>query len=274
MAKDFTIGEIDNGIKKLNKRIEEVTRLNEQNISYNDAEVKTAEANIRDTIREVFGSNSPEFNDHEDHEIWRGPLIMGDPPDSRQKKFKAGIPQTISMLSGLISRLEEKRDDLSESSGTTVITQPTGTTRRIFLVHGHDDGVRQTVARFLEKLELDPVILQEQPNQGNTLIEKFEKNADVEYAVILLTPDDMGYPNGEPGQAKSRARQNVILELGYFMGRLSRNRVCALYKGSLELPSDIHGILYVPMDEADGWKSELAREIKKAGIPIDLNLMP
>jgi predicted nucleotide-binding protein len=271
LGKDFTYKEIELGIKKLKRRIEEVISLQTQNIQYNDAKVKTAEANIRDTIREVFGQNSPEFNDYQYHDIWHGPKIIGDKSFSRQSKFKAGIPQTISMLEGLIKRLEEKRDDLPESSGTTDITQPAGTTRRIFLVHGHDDGAKETVARFLERLKLKPVILQELPNEGKTIIEKFEKNADVEYAVILLTPDDMGHPKGEPGQVKSRARQNVILELGYFIGRLSRSRVCALHKGDLELPSDIHGVLYIPMDEEDGWELKLAKEIKNAKIPIDMN---
>lgn len=270
-VKEFTLRDIDSGIKKLRKRIEEVNTLDPQKIPYNDTRVKTAQTNIREIIREVFGQNSPEFRDHQYHEIWHGGYSMGDTEYEFQQCFAEGIPQTVLMLEGLIGRLEEKRDDLSGLHEPTTITQPKGTTRRIFLVHGHDEEAKQIVARFLEKLKLEPVILQERPNEGRTIIEKFEKNADVEYAVILLTPDDIGYQKGKPDQTRPRARQNVILELGYFVGRLSRKRVCALCKGSLEIPSDYHGVLYIPMDEAEGWKLKLAKEIKQSGISIDLN---
>jgi predicted nucleotide-binding protein len=180
------------------------------------------------------------------------------------------------LLEGLITRLEEKRDDLSDlpsQETSRQISQPSGKTRRVFLVHGHDEEAKQSVARFLDKLDLEPIILQEQPNEGRTIIEKFEKNSDVEYVVILLTPDDIGYVKDKSDEARSRARQNVILELGYFVGRLSRKRVCGLCKGSIEIPSDYHGVLYIPMDEAEGWKLKLAKEIKQSGLHIDLNLV-
>jgi predicted nucleotide-binding protein len=142
--------------------------------------------------------------------------------------------------------------------------------RNVFLVHGHDDAVTTTVARFLEKLDLHVIILHEQPNMGRTVIEKFEAHADVGFAVVLLTPDDVG-GLASTGQLNPRARQNVILELGYFIGRLGRSRVCALYIEGVEIPSDIHGVLYVPYDTANGWRVKLANEIKAAGITVDLN---
>ncbi len=142
---------------------------------------------------------------------------------------------------------------------------------QIFIVHGHDELLKQSVARFLEKLDLTPVILHEQPNQGKTLIEKLEKHsAMVDFAVILLTPDDKGHTANEPAKIHHRARQNVILELGLFVGILGRNRVCAVYKGNLEIPSDYDGVAYIPLDKNDGWKLSLAREIKQV-IDIDLN---
>lgn len=141
--------------------------------------------------------------------------------------------------------------------------------RDIFLVHGHDDAMKESVARFLEKLDLHPVILHEQPNKGRTIIEKFEAHSDVGFAVVLLSPDDVCRESAE--QLSRRARQNVILELGYFIGKLSRARVCALYKKGVELPSDIHGVLYIPYDEGNGWRLLLAKEIRAAGITVDLN---
>jgi predicted nucleotide-binding protein len=123
----------------------------------------------------------------------------------------------------------------------------------------------------LEKLDLNPIILHEQPDRGRTIIQKFEDYSDVGFAVILLTPDDIGYKKNKPEEGKQRARQNVIFELGYFIGKLGHENVCALYKEGVELPSDIQGRLYVPMDSAEGWHLKLSREIKDAGIEIDLN---
>ena len=137
-------------------------------------------------------------------------------------------------------------------------------------MHGHDDEAKVTVARFLENLGIKATILHEQANRGQTIPEKFEEHADdAGFAIILLTPDDIGAPKDEKGDLNYRARQNVVLELGYFWGRLGRERICVLYKEGVELPSDIHGILYVPMDISEGWKLQLAREMKQAGLPID-----
>jgi len=140
---------------------------------------------------------------------------------------------------------------------------------KVFIVHGHDDGAKESAARFVSLLGLEPVILHEQPNEGRTVIEKFEGHADVGFAVILLTPDDVGGAKGDAANLRMRARQNVVLELGYFLGSLKRSRVCALYKKGVEIPSDVQGVLYVEMDEGGGWRAKLAREISSAGLPID-----
>lgn len=148
---------------------------------------------------------------------------------------------------------------------------PKQQSKDIFIVHGHDEAAKQVVARFIEKLGLHAIILHEQPDKGRTIIEKFEDHTDVGFAVVLLTPDDMGYPKDKPSEGKPRARQNVVLELGYFSGILGRSSVCALLKGDIEIPSDYAGVLYTPMDNAGAWKFTLAREIKAAGIDVDLN---
>jgi len=144
-------------------------------------------------------------------------------------------------------------------------------TREVFVVHGHDGEAKESVARFLGKLGLEPIILHEQPNQGRTLIEKFETSSrSVAFAVVLLTPDDLGRTVNKPPELHPRARQNVILELGYFIGRLSRTRVCALYKGGVELPSDFQGVVYIEFDPAGAWKAKLAQELVGAKITINL----
>ena len=142
---------------------------------------------------------------------------------------------------------------------------------RVFVVHGHDGEAKEAAARCLEKLGLEAIILHEQPSGGRTIIEKFEDYADVAYAVVLLTPDDVGAAKADPGNLKARARQNVILELGFFLGRLGRGRVCALHKGQVEIPSDYHGVLWVRMDADGAWQFNLAREMKAAGLAVDAN---
>lgn len=150
--------------------------------------------------------------------------------------------------------------------------QPLPNTREVFVIHGRDKAAKQKVARFLEKLDLTPVILHEQPNQGQTIIEKFEQHAQVGFAVALLTPDDGGALQGEAEHGKPRARQNVVFELGYFLGRLGRKRVCALVKGEdLERPSDYAGVVYIPLDDYGGWERKLFKELKEAGFEIDAN---
>lgn len=157
------------------------------------------------------------------------------------------------------------------SRGAIGMTPAIGATRRVFVVHGHDGEVKVTVARFLEKLELQPVILHEQPNQGRTVIEKFElSSSDVAFAVVLLTPDDIGTSKDTTSDLRPRARQNVILELGYFLGRLGRTRVCALYRGDVELPSDYQGVLYIEFDSAGAWRAKLAQEFVEAKLTINL----
>jgi len=140
--------------------------------------------------------------------------------------------------------------------------------RVIFVVHGHDDARKEEVARLLDRLGLRPVILHEQANRGQTLIEKFEQHATAaHFAIVLLTPDDVGSQRG--GEQRPRARQNVVFELGFFYGTLGRDRVCVLYEESVELPTDIEGIAYVPL--RGEWKLMLGRELRAASIDIDLN---
>ena len=136
----------------------------------------------------------------------------------------------------------------------------------VFVVHGHDDGAREGVARFLEKAGLKAVILHEKPNSGATIIEKLERYSDVAFAIILLTGDDACEGVGE-GEMQRRARQNVIFEAGLFVGRLGRDRVALLYEPGVEIPSDLHGLLYTELDAKDAWKIDLLKELIDAGLP-------
>jgi len=146
------------------------------------------------------------------------------------------------------------------------------TERTVFIVHGHDLVIRTEVENLLRRFGLSPVVLDEQANRGRTVIEKFEGQSGCDFAIVLLTPDDCGGPaNAEPSTYKPRARQNVFLELGFFIGKLGRNKVSALCKGNVEIPSDYSGVLWINYDVAGNWMYRLGRELREAGLPADAN---
>ena len=144
---------------------------------------------------------------------------------------------------------------------------------KIFIVHGHNEEMKQSVARFLEHLDLNPIILHEQPDRNRNVLDKLiEESKQACFAIILLSPDDFGYSVKERDtDRKTRARQNVILELGFFIGKLDKGNVVALYREDkdFDLPSDIVGTLYKKYDSEGAWKREIAKELRAAGIQIN-----
>lgn len=198
---------------------------------------------------------------------------MGDYPSLQD--YRDGIKEKIGHASAVLG---EAVRALDEEISDTVVAEPVASAQtvdqvrnltKIFVVHGHDGEARESAARFLSGLGFVPIILHEQANLGRTVIEKVEANSDVGFAVVLLTPDDEGCAKG--GTLEPRARQNVLLELGYFLGRLGRDRVCALKRGKVEIPSDFAGAVWQDMDSGGGWKQALGRELQAAGYKIDWN---
>jgi len=197
--------------------------------------------------------------------------IIFDPP-----YYYDPIEPIIDMIDCAIGVVEEdeefstdRKKDISENE--KLIKSDEGISNKIFLVHGHDKEMKETVARFLKKIDLEPIILHEQTNKGKTIIEKFESNSDVHYAVVLMSPDDVGNSKDKKDELLFRSRQNVIFELGYFFGKLGREKVCVLLKDDVEKPSDYDGIIYIPFDEFGGWKTALTKELKSSGLTIDMN---
>lgn len=161
----------------------------------------------------------------------------------------------------------EYTGDMVEIEGELVDTQ----SKDVFIVHGHDHGRMEAVARFLERIDLNPVILHERASAGATIIEKLEIHAKVAFAVVLLTPDDVGSIASGEQKLRPRARQNLVLEPGYFLGGLGRRTTCALLVEGVEVPSDYSGVVYIRLDEESAWKFRLAKELRAAGLPVDLN---
>ncbi|WP_052139906.1 TIR domain-containing protein [Janthinobacterium lividum] len=162
------------------------------------------------------------------------------------------------------------RKDL-DSYGRQDDAAPQPSNKTVFLVHGHNDLIREMTARTVEKLGLTAIILNEQVNRSDTIIEKLERHANVNFAVVLMTADDVGGKKSQTPVLQDRARQNVILELGYFMGKVGRKQVCVLYEKGVEVPSDYYGVVYIEIDDRGAWRYALGKELKEAGLQVDLN---
>lgn len=166
----------------------------------------------------------------------------------------------------------ERKAKLLLSSGDQENKEKPVKSNKIFVVHGHDEEMKLAVARKIEKLDFEPLILHEKPNKGRTIIEKFTDYADVSFAVVLLSPDDLAYPKDKtPDDAKYRARQNVIFELGYFLGKLGRKNVTVIYRKTtdFEIPNDYSGVLWIPFES--GWEFDLVKELKACSFNVDAN---
>ena len=142
---------------------------------------------------------------------------------------------------------------------------------KVFIVHGHDDAAQTKAARFVEKLGLEAIILHEKASSGRTIIEKIEHYSNVGFAIVLYTPDDIGNVKIKADELNGRARQNVVFEHGYLIGKLGRENVAALVEQPIELPNDISGVVYINIDEAAAWQLQLAKEMKQSGYNIDMN---
>lgn len=164
-------------------------------------------------------------------------------------KLIKDIQDKIDYLVNLIDKLELIPTEIQ--SDTTQTVQALANSKKVFIVHGRDELAKTNLEEILHEMNLEPIVLHRQADEGQTVIEKFEKHgSDVAYAFILLTPDEIAYlecedslPDHERKKEK-RARPNVIFEFGYFVGKLGRNRVCCLYTGNVTLPSDLSGFVY------------------------------
>lgn len=207
--------------------------------------------------------------------VGRYELAFGGGSETEWENARAENMKTrLEILDWVIDLLDSQAN--LTATGSPNSAQPSSAPDRIgnkvFLVHGHDEAAIHETARLLERFDLKVIILREQPNSGRTIIEKFVDYSDVGFAVVLLTGDDRGGVKSLTfDEQKLRARQNVILELGFFLGKLGRSRVCALYQEDVEIPSDYKGVLFLPLDRAGAWRLALARELKAAGLDIDMN---
>lgn len=217
-------------------------------------------------LRRAIGPDNPLYERFEGVSYSPSVVIAGMPGSVWKNAERSGLKEAVGILEAAVLELEE-------SVPAQTMPAPTAADgpREIFLVHGHD-GRRSEVADTIRQLtNTDPVVLHEKPDRGQTIIEKFERHAGGSaFAVILATGDDVGRATGE-ADLKPRARQNVIFEMGFFIGALGRSSVAVLYEEQVEVPSDYDGVLYIPLDGGGGWRLRLAKELRAAGLEVDAN---
>ncbi len=225
--------------------------------------------NVEIALHDYFGSGSLQLSQFREIEFSLSFSWEGTPDSAFQEAFLSGSEVARQFLESRIAELKEA-DRYLIAPAVDAGTLARAITRKVFVVHGHNHGSKETVARFLSQLELEPIILHEKADQGRTIIEKFEDHADVACAVVILSPDDTASSKSNPAVQEQRARQNVIFELGFFVGSLGRRNTFALVHPEVTRPSDIDGVLYIPMKD-DSWKMLLLRELKAAGMDVDAN---
>lgn len=230
-------------------------------------------ASIDEALVRTFGGNTLDYERYKyaaDFDCGPYNYMERIRPDQFQSTIAKSKASSLALIRQAISSLEEQLAENAAVAPTNHASPPPmlRASRKVFVVHGRDNETKSDVARFLSKIGLEEIILHERPNCGRHLLTKFQEESEgASFAVVLMTPDDEGGIIGQ--SAQKRARQNVVFELGFFIGKLGPARVAALVKGDLEKPSDFDGVGYIPLDAAGAWKSLLARELHHANVPFD-----
>ena len=221
-------------------------------------------------LRSIFGEVSLTYKKFQG--VRYHPSMWTEGTDFRPYRV-SGVREAVTILDSAKLELEIAQETAPVQTATTMVTPPEREkSTRVFIVHGQDEGKKYELESYLQKLLAEaPIILHQEPNGGKVLIEKLEDSASsVGYAIVLLTGDDVGRAKQlDSKDDQSRARQNVVFEMGFFFGLIGRGRVAVLYEQGLEHPSDISGLVYIALDAAGGWKGKLASEMDHAGIAVD-----
>jgi predicted nucleotide-binding protein len=226
-------------------------------------------------LKQSFDNPTNEYRkSYDDAGEWSGLWISSS--DSRTsigeqvQKFASKFNTKIENLKKLLQKIDLLKSNIPEIEQVENSKVELDMSQ-VFIVHGHDELAKSETARFISKLGFEPIILHEQASSGKTIIEKIEEYTNVGFGIVLYTPCDLGAKKGDEEHLKNRARQNVVFEHGYLIGKIGRQSVCALVKGNIETPNDISGVVYVSMD--GNWKLDLAKELRNSGYKVDMNLV-
>ncbi|MCK4654721.1 MAG: nucleotide-binding protein [Candidatus Cloacimonetes bacterium] len=253
--------------KLLNEKITEGSQILEGPISninqWKNAEKKYNHWNSEnfELLKKIFKKNTI-AKDYSSSEWTIGRILISDLKlDEKTAKLHKDIEEKLNKLNSIkisLGVLESKAEETTEIAKN-----------KVFFVHGSDCDTKIGVLDFIKNIGLEPIILKELAAAGKTLIDEVQERSDIKYAIALLTPDNVGGVYSE--EMQFRPTQNVILEVGFFVGKFGRKNVSTLHHEDIELPADYHGYEYIKIDETNDWKSTLAKELKNAGFDIDLN---
>lgn len=247
--------------EKLRKIIDEANELISLNVTSDDAQFVAWKNKVERFLINKYGKDSYEFNDFNSTNFTLVFYALGTPKNLFVQACKRGLEKSIEIFTNYLEDMEEdiKKDNIRKVEILDI--------SKVFIVHGHDGELKHSVARLIEKQGIEAIILSEQVNLGKTIIEKIEEYSDVGAAICLFTADDYG--NKKDLEVKnSRARQNVVFETGYFMGKLGRSNTIILADNDIEMPSDLSGVVYT---SNNNWELDLLKELRQNGYKVDLN---
>ena len=249
----------------MQKLIADADSMIAKDITSDDAEFMAWQLNAKRLLNKRFGKDGIEMSTFLGISFYN-PVISFNTTEAEEHRIDVqtchkGLKQAKAIFQTYLDELSE--DDSAPKTVQTVNYS------KVFIVHGHDGELKESVARIIEKQGIEAIILSEQANQGKTIIEKFEIYSDVGGAICLYTADDIGRANAESSD-HFRARQNVVFETGYFIGKLGRDHIVILADKGIEMPSDLSGVVRT---NTGNWQFELLKEMKAMGYVIDLNLL-
>ena len=248
--------------ERLKQITDEIPAMISANITSSDASFYAWKTKAEKFLIKKYGKDSFEHTEFKNTRFSLSLYVAGTPRSEFVFACQKGLRKTEAVFQTYLEEMAEAELPVSNTA------QPINYSK-VFIVHGHDGELKQSVARIVEQQGISAVILTEQANQGKTIIEKFENYSDVGGAICLFTADDFGR-NKKDGTDCARARQNVVFETGYFIGKLGRNHIVILADSGIEMPSDLSGV--VPTNTGS-WQFDLLKEMKAMGYAIDLNLL-
>jgi predicted nucleotide-binding protein len=249
--------------EKLNGLISEAAELMQQPVSASNEKFQAWHMKVKRFLIKNFGDKSAEYQKFE-HTLFSPFICTSSTPDEYFiTTCLSGISQTKAILETYLEDFEDEQNVSNDNNAK--VTKPNFS--KIFIVHGHDGELKEAVARLVEQQNIEAIILSTKTNEGKTIIEKIEHYSDVGAAICLFTADDKGKSKLER-TFNSRARQNVVFEAGYFMGKLGRNRLVIISENNVELPSDMSGMVYTSKND---WKVDVLKELKAMEFSIDFN---
>lgn len=252
-------------IERLKKIIREAQQLIDNKVDSDDIGFKTWKNKAKSFLLTIFKESDFQYKEFNSISYWEldYSALNGFAPSVDQSEIcKNGLLTAIGQLKNILETMEDDEPAEETQKDPKVLSN-----KKIFIVHGHDDVLKESVARIIEKQGIEAIILSEKANQGRTIIEKFEDYSDVGGAICLFTADDIGCEKFK-SEGNPRARQNVVFEAGYFMGKLGRNHVVLLADSGVEMPSDLSGVVYT---NTANWQFELLKELNAMGYKVDMN---